>query len=143
MAIMAKASAKTKAIIIAVKTLGALEGFLAKASMLASELAAKTAQGPKTHKPKIITREIFRPIFLNLLTACLFYDCRDIILVNLDYAPFDGYGLVVDKELTGNQTADQAFVKGEDFKYPLLSGKGYAFGLPLKKHFLKPQDLYF
>lgn len=62
MAIMAKASTKTKAIIIIVKILGALDGFLPMALILAKELAAKTKEGPKIHRPKIITRARLRLI---------------------------------------------------------------------------------
>ena len=95
MAIIDKASAKTKAIIIAVKTLGALEGFLAKASMLARLLAAKTAQGPKTHKPKIITKEILRLIFFNKRLSCFLNYSNDIILLYLGYSSFYGERLII------------------------------------------------
>jgi len=66
MAIIARASANTKAIIIAVKILGALEGFLPKALMLAKLPAAKTAQGPKTQSPKIIISARLRLIVFYL-----------------------------------------------------------------------------
>jgi hypothetical protein len=111
MAIMARASAKTKAMIIAVKTLGALEGFLAKASILAKLLTAKTAQGPKMHKPKIITKAIVRLIVLRLVTTYFFYQYGDFVLVNLHYSPFYEECPVIDKQLTGNKTAHQAFMK--------------------------------
>lgn len=64
MAIIAKDCAKTKAIIIAVKILGALEGFLPKAVILEKVPAAKTAQGPRMHKQKIITKARLRLIYL-------------------------------------------------------------------------------
>ena len=49
----ASACAKRSAIVIAVKILGALEGFLPSAVILAKLLAAKTAHGPKIAKKKI------------------------------------------------------------------------------------------
>ena len=54
------------AIIIAVKTFGALEGFLPKALILEKLLAAKTRQGPKMHIEKIIMRARFRDIEISL-----------------------------------------------------------------------------
>ena len=51
---MARDSVNTSAIIIAVKTLGALEGFLPKARMLAKLLAANTAHGAKIPTLNII-----------------------------------------------------------------------------------------
>ena len=47
---------------MAVNILGALEGFLPKALMLAKLPKAKTAQGPKTQSPKIIISDRLRPI---------------------------------------------------------------------------------
>jgi hypothetical protein len=60
---IARAWAKTREIIIAVKILGALEGFLPKALILAKLPAANTAQGPITHNPNIIISAILRLIF--------------------------------------------------------------------------------
>jgi hypothetical protein len=51
--VIARACANTKAIIIAVKILGALDGFLPKALILAKLHAAKTALGANIHTPKI------------------------------------------------------------------------------------------
>jgi hypothetical protein len=59
MAMIANAWANRSAMIIAVNILGALEGFLPNAFMLAKLLAANTAQGPNTHKPNINIRAIF------------------------------------------------------------------------------------
>jgi hypothetical protein len=64
MAIIARLWAKTRPIIIAVKILGALDGFLPKALILARLPAAKTAQGPRIHKEKIITKAMFLLISL-------------------------------------------------------------------------------
>ena len=61
-AAIAKASAKTSEMIMAVKILGALEGFLPKAFMLAKLLTAKTAAGPNTHKENNISIVRFLPI---------------------------------------------------------------------------------
>jgi hypothetical protein len=63
MAIIANDCAKTKAIIMAVKILGALEGFLPKAVMLAKPVAAKTAQGHIMHMEKTKIRARFLLIF--------------------------------------------------------------------------------
>jgi hypothetical protein len=64
MATIAKVCAKTSPMIIAVKILGALDGFLPKALILEKHPAAKTAQGPNIHKVKIMTKAIFLLIFL-------------------------------------------------------------------------------
>jgi hypothetical protein len=53
MAIMARASAKISAMLIAVKIFGAADGFLPKAFILANTAAAITPEGPRTHKRKI------------------------------------------------------------------------------------------
>jgi len=62
MAITARASANTRAMIMAVNILGALDGFLPKALMPEKLAAAKTAQGPRIHRPKIKNSEMFLPI---------------------------------------------------------------------------------
>ena len=62
MAMMAMASIKTKAMIMAVNILGEAEGFLPKALMLAALPKAKTNEGPRMHKPKIRTRAMFLSI---------------------------------------------------------------------------------
>jgi hypothetical protein len=67
MATSARASAKTNAMIIAVNILGALDGFLPKALMLAKLPAANTLQGPKTQRPKIMTNAMLRLIPLEIL----------------------------------------------------------------------------
>jgi hypothetical protein len=63
MAIIASVWAKTKAIIIPVKILGALEGLRPRALMLAKLANANTAEGPRMHKPKmmIIARFLLIP----------------------------------------------------------------------------------
>ena len=63
-AMMAKASAKTRAIIIAVNILGALEVFRPKAWIPAKEPAAKTRQGPNTQTIKIKIKERLRLILI-------------------------------------------------------------------------------
>jgi hypothetical protein len=63
MAIIASASAKTSAMTIAVNIFGALEGFLPRDWMLAKLPAANTAEGPRTHKVKIITSARFLLIY--------------------------------------------------------------------------------
>lgn len=50
---MARLSAKTRAMIIAVKIFGALEGLRPRAWMLAKLPEANTAHGPNTHIVKI------------------------------------------------------------------------------------------
>lgn len=60
----ATASAKAIATIIAIKILGAADGFLPKDVMLAKELAAKTAHGPKMQNAKTMTRAILRSMTL-------------------------------------------------------------------------------
>ena len=65
MAIIASVWAKTKEIIMAVKILGALEGFLPKALILAKLEAAKTAEGPSMHKAKIRIMAKLRLILLS------------------------------------------------------------------------------
>lgn len=62
---IAKDCAKTKAMIIAVNILGALEGFLPKAVMLENVPAAKTAHGPSIQRQKIMTSERLRLIPYN------------------------------------------------------------------------------
>lgn len=64
MAMIAKACANTKAIIMAVKILGALDGFLPKALILAKLAVANTAQGHKTQNTKIIISAMFRLILV-------------------------------------------------------------------------------
>jgi hypothetical protein len=59
MAIKATASANAIAIIMAIKILGAADGFRPRELMLAKALAANTAHGPKMHDVKIMTRAIF------------------------------------------------------------------------------------
>ena len=56
--------AKTREMIIPVKILGALEGLRPRAFMLAKLESAKTAEGPRMHKPKIIIIARLRFIFL-------------------------------------------------------------------------------
>jgi len=68
MAINAKASANTKAMIIAVKILGAAEGFRPSEIMLAKALAANTAQGLIMHKVKIIVS--FLDSWINTIGGC-------------------------------------------------------------------------
>ena len=80
MAIIANDSANTKAIIMAVKILGALEGFLPTALILAKLPAAKTAQGPKIHNAKIIISAKLRLTF--------FHNDGYFILVYLYNSPF-------------------------------------------------------
>lgn len=60
----AKASANTKAIIIAVNIFGAADGLRPSEIILAKALAAKTAHGPIIHKVNITVRAIFRSILL-------------------------------------------------------------------------------
>ncbi len=62
--IIAKACANTRARIIAVNILGALEGFLPRALMLAKALAANTAHGPMIVRVKMIISAILRLMFL-------------------------------------------------------------------------------
>lgn len=50
---IAKASAKIKATVIAVNIFGAADGFLPRALMLANAAAAITAEGPRIHTKKI------------------------------------------------------------------------------------------
>jgi len=59
MAIMASVCANTRAIIIAVKILEALEGLRPKAWMLAKLLMANTADGPNMQRLNIITNAKF------------------------------------------------------------------------------------
>ena len=56
------ASTKISRIIIAVKILGALEGFLPRALMLANPQTAITTAGPKIHIAKMEIIAISRPI---------------------------------------------------------------------------------
>ena len=70
MAIIAKDWANTRAMIIAVNILGALDGFLPKALILAKLPAAKTAHGPKTINPKIIISAMLR-----LIVQISYRDC--------------------------------------------------------------------
>jgi hypothetical protein len=72
---IARASANTRAIIIAVKILGALEGFLPKALMLAKLPAANTPHGPKIHRPKIIINAKFLLTILKH-TSSLYYKSK-------------------------------------------------------------------
>ena len=67
--------ANIKAIIMAVKILGAPEGFLPNALMLAKLPKANTAQGPKIHRPKII-------ISARLRLTLFDYYCHP-VLINL------------------------------------------------------------
>ena len=62
MAIRARASANTRAMTMAVKIFGALEGFLPNAAMLVLPQAAKTQQGPKIATVKIRSNARFRSI---------------------------------------------------------------------------------
>jgi hypothetical protein len=101
MPIIAKACAKTKAIIIAVNILGALEGFLPKALMLAKLEAAKTAHGPRIHKAKIKTNAMLRLI----LSGGLLYNCRYFILIHLHYSSSDGKYPLIDNQVSRNQAA--------------------------------------
>lgn len=64
MAIKAKLSAKSNVAMRAINILGAAEGFLPKALMLAAEAKAKTIDGPKTERPKIR----IKPKFLSIAT---------------------------------------------------------------------------
>ena len=66
---MANASAKTRAMIIAVNILGAAEGFLPSALILARLEAAKTAHGPIILNIKIIINAMYRLIFLPIWDA--------------------------------------------------------------------------
>jgi len=61
-AAIAKASANTREIIMAVKILGALDGFLPRALILAKLLIANTAHGPNIHSVNKITITRFLPI---------------------------------------------------------------------------------
>jgi hypothetical protein len=63
---IAAASANISTIIIAVKILGAAEGFLPSAPTLALPQAANTQHGPKMHKPKIKRSAIFRSIYFSI-----------------------------------------------------------------------------
>ncbi len=85
-AIKATASAKAIATIMAIKILGAAEGFLPKDVMLAKELAAKTAHGPKIQNAKMMTRDRFRSIVLTQLT---FKHDRHFILIDLNGSSHD------------------------------------------------------
>ena len=60
---MARASAKTSAIVIAVNILGAAVGFLPKALILANAAAAITPVGPRMQREKI-KREVHHPVSL-------------------------------------------------------------------------------
>jgi len=62
-AIIERLWANTSPTTIAVKILGAAEGFLPKAFMLAYIPAANTAEGPIIHNPKIIMSAKFLLIF--------------------------------------------------------------------------------
>ncbi len=90
MAMTANAWANRRAMIIAVNILGALEGFLPNALMLAKLLAANTAQGPNKLKPNITTRAMF-------LDILFLYYYSHLILVNAYEAPAYGYSLFVEK----------------------------------------------
>jgi len=59
---IAIASANIRRITMAVKTLGAAEGFLLRALILANPQAAITIAGPKTHIAKIKISATSRPI---------------------------------------------------------------------------------
>jgi hypothetical protein len=62
MAIIASVCANTNEIIMAVKTLGALEWLRPKALILAKLLAAKTAEGPRIQRAKMRIIARFRLI---------------------------------------------------------------------------------
>ena len=59
---IARACANTRAITIAVNILGALDGFLPRAFMLAKAPAANTIHGPNTQTINIITKAALRLI---------------------------------------------------------------------------------
>lgn len=67
---IAIASAKISRITIAVKILGALEGFLPKALILANPQTAITTAGPKMHIAKIESIAISR-FMITLIKDCL------------------------------------------------------------------------
>ena len=104
MAIIASVCANTRAIIIPVKILEALEGLRPRAWMLAKLLRANTAEGPSIHRLNIITNAKFR-LIVYVLLKCFLDNYRYVILKDLDDPPLDGKVLFVYKQCPGNQTA--------------------------------------
>lgn len=131
---IAKAWANTIPMIMAVKILGALEGFLPKAVMLAKLAAANTAQGPKTQSIKITIRERLR--LIKKIPVLFLDDHGYLIAVDFYYSPLDQKITLVDKKPSGNQAADQPLMKWQDLKNALLSGKRDAFCLAFKNNIL-------
>ena len=133
----ATASAKAIATIIAIKILGAADGFLPKDVMLAKELAAKTAHGPKMQSAKMMTRAILRSMTLTQLT---FKHDRDFVLIHFNRTPHDIEKPSIHINAAIEQTGHHGSMKRQDFKNPEFSGQDDTARLPLKYHLCRIYD---
>ena len=136
MAMKATASAKAMAIIIAMKILGAAEGLRPRELMLAKELAAKTAHGPKIQARKIIARAILRVIVLKLSLQ----DDRYIVLIDFYRPALDVKKAAVDIHLSPQETGHHAFVERQYFKNSHFPRQCDTFSLAFKNHLRGTDD---